>query len=366
MSGENHAEIEIKSTVKEFLEASQPSSRYSLFDQLKKNVDVASRILLDFLSNDDKILRQRAIWALGELRFIPAYDSIRQLFEKAEQPTLKANAIEALAKIDPERAGSIILGAIIEEKGMVNQRAQWIRKSIYNGSIGSPNSDGQEFMEKILENEQMDLSDNQPSEESTEADIDIEVDAEEESIVDENDVDDDRSEEDVSPGTFVPPHFSDYRLNIELVPNDLWGSSLYQQCKDAGNLSKWRKMKKELFEKEGKKCWICGETEGRLIVHTFWFYDDYDMVRNLEAIHHICKMCEKVRMIGKWLHAPNNYSPQGNWGIRSDITAHFCKVNYCDEDDFRSYESSVMGIWERRCQYFWDQDFKDYSYLVEE
>jgi len=60
-----------------------------------------------------------------------------------------------------------------------------------------------------------------------------------------------------------------FKLTIELVPSTVWFSSIYQIYKRSNQLNKWRKIKKELFEKEGRKCWICGAENTRLEAHEF-------------------------------------------------------------------------------------------------
>jgi len=60
------------------------------------------------------------------------------------------------------------------------------------------------------------------------------------------------------------------RLRIELVPSSVWRSSLYQLLpRDV-----WHSIKQEIFAKEGRKCYICGTTEGRFSAHEFWEYDE--------------------------------------------------------------------------------------------
>ena len=44
-----------------------------------------------------------------------------------------------------------------------------------------------------------------------------------------------------------------FKLTIELVPSTVWFSSIYQIYKRNNQLNKWRKIKKELFEKRREK-----------------------------------------------------------------------------------------------------------------
>ncbi|MFX1295276.1 MAG: hypothetical protein ACFFD2_10545 [Promethearchaeota archaeon] len=46
-------------------------------------------------------------------------------------------------------------------------------------------------------------------------------------------------------------------LTIELVPSTVCFQSIYQIFKKKSQLNKWKRIKNELFEKEGMHCWIC-------------------------------------------------------------------------------------------------------------
>ena len=82
-----------------------------------------------------------------------------------------------------------------------------------------------------------------------------------------------------------------FKLIIELVPSTVWFSSIYQIYKRNNQLNKWRKIKKELFEKGGRRCWVCDKEGSRLEAHEFWEYDDENHLQKLVAIHHLCGMC---------------------------------------------------------------------------
>lgn len=342
---QNDKSSDIRKLAQDFLHATNPTHRYSLFQSIQGMSEDAVPILLDFLTDEDRILQQRAVWALGELKNAETYNPILEHYNEKENIIFKANALEALSKIEKEKAARLVLAALVGDEAFLQKRAQWIRSTIYGGSLAQCLPENPDNLFEVHE-----CADATTEGEPTDDDPYPQ--------------DEEEEEEDIF--TFQPIIGKDYQLTIELNPSKLWGESLYQQCKDTGNLSKWRKFKKDLIEKEGNQCWFCGDTEGRLIAHSFWDYDDRHHIRTLREIHHICTMCEKVRMIGKWLHAPNNYSYAGNLGIRRDITAKFCKVNQCLPDDFIAYEEEVMNIWVVRSEHYWDQEFGEYSYLIED
>jgi len=152
------------------------------------------------------------------------------------------------------------------------------------------------------------------------------------------------------------------KLTIELVPSTVWFSSIYQIYKRNNQLSKWRKIKKELFEKEGRKCWICGEENTRLEAHEFWEYEDKNHVQKLVAIHHLCSMCHKIKHIGFWCYTEDGRRQFTKAGLaREDLINHFCKVNSCSKEDFEKYEKEAFRIWRERSKYEWKQDFGRYN-----
>ncbi len=81
-----------------------------------------------------------------------------------------------------------------------------------------------------------------------------------------------------------------FKLTIELVPMTVWYSSISQFYRRNNQLNNWKQIKKELFEKEGRQCWICGKEDRRLEAHEFWEYDDGNHIQKwwLFIIYAIC------------------------------------------------------------------------------
>ena len=153
-----------------------------------------------------------------------------------------------------------------------------------------------------------------------------------------------------------------FKLTIELVPSTVWFSSIYQIYKRNNQLNKWRKIKKELFEKEGRKCWICGAENTRLETHEFWEYDDKNHIQKLVAIHHLCSMCHKIKHIGFWCYTEDGRRQLKKEGLsREDLINHFCRVNNCSREDFEKQEMEAFKIWKERSKYGWKQDFGEYD-----
>jgi len=154
----------------------------------------------------------------------------------------------------------------------------------------------------------------------------------------------------------------DLKLQIELVPKGVWFSSIYQLYKKSNRLSEWRKIKSQIFEKEGHCCWICGKEKGRLEAHEFWMYNDRNHVQKLTAIHHLCGMCHKIKHIGLWCYTPYGNEQMEQSGLtKDDLSAHFCKVNNVSVEEFEKHEDEALRIWKKRSKYKWKQDFGEYN-----
>lgn len=155
-----------------------------------------------------------------------------------------------------------------------------------------------------------------------------------------------------------------FRLMIELVPSTVWFSSVYQLCRERNQLGKWKEIKKEIFDKEGKRCWICGDKNARLEAHEFWKYDEEDYVQKLVAIHHLCNMCHKIKHIGFWCYTEDGRQKLVKEGLnREDLIDHFCRVNCCSREEFDKHEKESFELWEKRSKHEWKQDFGIYQIM---
>lgn len=148
------------------------------------------------------------------------------------------------------------------------------------------------------------------------------------------------------------------KLTIELVPSSVWRSSLYQLLPR----NVWHKIKQEIYTKEGRKCYICGSTEGRFSAHEFWEYDDRDHIQRLVAIHHLCDLCHKIKHIGFWCHTAEGRDKLEKGGLsREDLMEHFGRTNNCTRQEFLEQEKKAFDMWRERSTHEWKQDFGEFS-----
>lgn len=150
---------------------------------------------------------------------------------------------------------------------------------------------------------------------------------------------------------------SEMRLKIELVPSTVWYSSLYRLLPN----DVWNNIRSEIIVSNGRKCQICGETEGTMNLHEIWEYDDQKHIQKLVGFILLCKMCHHVKHIG----LAGILAGEGKLDY-DDLIEHFCRVNGCTEEDFEEYRDKAFEIWENRSQREWKQDFGKYGSFIKQ
>jgi hypothetical protein len=147
------------------------------------------------------------------------------------------------------------------------------------------------------------------------------------------------------------------KLEVELVPSTVWYSSLYRLLPREA----WNSIRNGIIEQNGRKCQICGETEGKMNLHEMWKYDDKKHVQRLEGFVLLCTMCHHVKHIG----LAGVLASEGKLDY-NEVIGHFCKVNKCKPEDFDDHRSLAFEIWRKRSQHQWKQDFGKYEELIKE
>ncbi len=155
---------------------------------------------------------------------------------------------------------------------------------------------------------------------------------------------------------------TEFKLTIELVPSTVWNESLYRYYQDQGKSDIWKEIKNEIFSKEGRKCWICGDSSGRLDAHEFWEYDDKNYVQTLNAIHHLCGLCHKIKHIGFWCYTSKGRGILEKSGLDyQDLAAHFCRINECSFEEFEEHKDEAFKIHKERSKHQWKQILGEYK-----
>jgi len=145
------------------------------------------------------------------------------------------------------------------------------------------------------------------------------------------------------------------KLRIELVPSTVWESSLYRLLPRRV----WDNIRNEIIKEHGRKCQICGETEGIMNLHEIWKYDDVKHVQKLEGFILLCKACHHVKHIG----LAGILASQGKLDYEK-VVEHFRQENKCTRKEFGEHKAKAFEIWRRRSKYEWEQDFGEYEEFI--
>lgn len=144
-------------------------------------------------------------------------------------------------------------------------------------------------------------------------------------------------------------------MTVELVPSTVWFSSLYRSMsRDA-----WNSIRNDIIKENGRKCQICGETEGTMNLHEIWEYDDAEHIQKLKGFILLCRMCHHVKHIG----LAGILAHEGKLDYNEAIK-HFCKVNNCSKKNFKKQVDNAFETWEERSKHQWKQDFGIYEELL--
>jgi len=146
-----------------------------------------------------------------------------------------------------------------------------------------------------------------------------------------------------------------FKLFPELVPETAWNQSLAKLLPR----SVWNSIREDIIEKEGRKCQICGETEGTMNLHEIWDYDDVNQIQKLNGFFLLCGMCHHVKHIG----SAGILAREGKLDL-NEVMKHFCRVNKCSEKDFKMLVDVAFEVWRKRSEYNWKQDFGKYERFV--
>jgi 5-methylcytosine-specific restriction endonuclease McrA len=145
------------------------------------------------------------------------------------------------------------------------------------------------------------------------------------------------------------------KLTAELVPKTAWNKSLSELLPRKA----WNGIRENIIRNNGKKCQICGETEGLMSLHEIWSYDDLKHVQKLDGFILLCSLCHNVKHIG----LAGILAKQGKLDFNR-VIKHFCSVNGCSEKEFKEHVKDAFAIWRERSQYQWTQDFGKYGEYI--
>ena len=144
------------------------------------------------------------------------------------------------------------------------------------------------------------------------------------------------------------------KLQIDLIPISSWGNSLRNRIPR----SQWDKLRKQVHERNGLKCEICGSSE-KLHCHEHWEFDEKAIVQKLVGLGTVCNMCHHVAHFGR----SKQLAAQGHLDIQA-VVNHFMKVNGCDQAAFVKHEKEALELFAQRPAHDWKVDFGEYANLI--
>lgn len=140
------------------------------------------------------------------------------------------------------------------------------------------------------------------------------------------------------------------KLEIELIPAPLWGCSLREKLSN----NDWFKIKNEIVQIRGKKCEICGKESEKIHLHEIWEYDDVELTQKLIGFKLLCPMCHHVKHLGH----TGSLVKAGKLNY-NEVIKHFCKVNKCSVEEFKSNKKKAFELWGNRSMHKWTQYLDD-------
>jgi hypothetical protein len=152
-----------------------------------------------------------------------------------------------------------------------------------------------------------------------------------------------------------------YKLEISLVPNALWGENLRKRL----TRSSWNKLRAIQFEKV-PHCEYCrsSPTGAERHAHEDWVYDIESATARLRGLRTICRMCHFVEHLG----FVGEMVRMGRFtkDIFRKVEQHFCRVNGCKPGDYRRHRDEAgIRYGELTRIEAWTIDYGPYAHLVE-
>lgn len=143
------------------------------------------------------------------------------------------------------------------------------------------------------------------------------------------------------------------RLSFELLPKSGFHKSLRSYFEEHARLDEWTVLKRRIYDREGRTCWICGDTR-KLKAHAFWDFRGGKQI--LVGVHHLCDLCHKVKHMRFWASGRGQKLLEQEGLKTSDLMDHFFIVNECTIEEFEQHREDVFEEYKERCQEEWKLD----------
>ena len=130
-------------------------------------------------------------------------------------------------------------------------------------------------------------------------------------------------------------------LNIELVPEPIWGVNLRSLLPPAA----WDAARRATYQRVGYKCEVCGGKGPTHPVecHEKWEYDEAAGVARLVGLLGLCPACHLVLHIGRAQAV----------GKMGEALTHLRKVNKCTMKEAKRQIDAAFAVWTHRSRLEW-------------
>ena len=136
------------------------------------------------------------------------------------------------------------------------------------------------------------------------------------------------------------------KLTVELIPKTSFYSNMRKELSKEG----WDKVRKSTYRKYNYRCGICN-AKGRMNCHEIWEFDEGRGVQTLMGYEALCDLCHHVRHIG----FASILARKGKLDYEK-VVKHFCKVNKCSVEEFRTHTDQAYDTWDKRSKIKWRVD----------
>ena len=131
----------------------------------------------------------------------------------------------------------------------------------------------------------------------------------------------------------------------EMVPGPLWGRSAFRML---GQRVAWtKKIRPDALAEANNSCSFCRTTEGRMICHDKWQYNDEQAIATLVGFEIHCAMCDAVTHLGR---AAMTGPPEE--ALLAALN-HLCRVNECLPEVAEQIVSNALSQWKNRNKKKW-------------
>ena len=130
-------------------------------------------------------------------------------------------------------------------------------------------------------------------------------------------------------------------LYVDLIPKSCWFTNVRNSVSEVD----WKRIRRMVIERAGKRCEICGSSES-LEAHERFEFDDAKQVQKLRRLICVCGPCHRTTHFG--------FAQLKGLGI--EAAQHLTEVNGWDSSEASFHVNQAFEVWRRRSELEWSLD----------